>query len=433
MQSRRARAVAIAAGVTLVLAISGCTGATPEEEEETGPVTITFESWGEVQDVVDLFNETHDDVQVEFTQVPGADQAYAGYRASIEAGNAPDVGSMAFDQITTFAVEGNLEDVGEYVSDSKEEFATWAWDSVSPGGTSYGLPVDTGPVAFIYNKTIFDQLGLTVPTTWDEFRETAAAVKAADPSKVLMNVPSDAAAFASLLWQNQAKWFAIDSDAWAVDINGSPSVEVADYWNDLYADGLVGFAQGGAFGPDTYAAFDSGQVLAAIGAAWYPSVLAANMSASSGQWAVTPLPQWNSDAPSAGNWGGSGIVALKGTDHPEQAAEFITWYSTNQDALDILVGQNGIFPASKTGLASPVLDEPQEFFGGQPYFQVYRDVAPTVDPSWTWGPVMGTTYGTLGESLAGALSAKTDLAASLDTTQDATVSAMTDLGLSIAE
>ena len=58
---------------------------------------------------------------------------------------------------------------------------------MSPDGKAvYGIPQDTGPMALLYNKKIFDQYGLTVPTTWDEFAQQAEKLAQASGGKVKM-------------------------------------------------------------------------------------------------------------------------------------------------------------------------------------------------------------------------------------------------------
>ena len=45
---------------------------------------------------------------------------------------------------------------------------------MSPDGKAvYGIPQDTGPMALLYNKKIFDQYGLTVPTWQNESLKNA--------------------------------------------------------------------------------------------------------------------------------------------------------------------------------------------------------------------------------------------------------------------
>ncbi|MEL4424118.1 extracellular solute-binding protein, partial [Shewanella algae] len=48
---------------------------------------------------------------------------------------------------------------------------------VCPGRTS-ALPYSVMAASVIYNQEIFDRLGLSVPTTWDELVQTAETLKA---------------------------------------------------------------------------------------------------------------------------------------------------------------------------------------------------------------------------------------------------------------
>ena len=66
----------------------------------------------------------------------------------------------------------------------------------------YAIPQDTGPMMFYYRDDLFTQLGLTVPTTWDEYAATARALHTADPSKFLGTFSAnDAGWFAGLAQQ----------------------------------------------------------------------------------------------------------------------------------------------------------------------------------------------------------------------------------------
>ena len=40
-----------------------------------------------------------------------------------------------------------------------------------------GIPFSTNDIGVIYNKAIFKEQGLTIPTTWDEFIKLAQKVK----------------------------------------------------------------------------------------------------------------------------------------------------------------------------------------------------------------------------------------------------------------
>jgi raffinose/stachyose/melibiose transport system substrate-binding protein len=54
---------------------------------------------------------------------------------------------------------------------------------VSVGGKIYGAPLGTSSAGgILYNKAIYQKLGLSIPTTWDQFISNSEKIKAQDPS-----------------------------------------------------------------------------------------------------------------------------------------------------------------------------------------------------------------------------------------------------------
>ena len=63
-----------------------------------------------------------------------------------------------------FALGKSLTDLAGYGADNlKADFTPGPWNSVHSGGGVYGLPMDSGPMALFYNKTVFDKYDITVP------------------------------------------------------------------------------------------------------------------------------------------------------------------------------------------------------------------------------------------------------------------------------
>lgn len=96
--------------------------------------------------------------------------------------------------------------------------------TVSAEGDVFGVPVGTGlGGGVLYNKTVYDELGLSVPTTWDEFAANNDAILAAGIPPVLQtygdtwtsqlfvladyyNVQTEVPDWAELYTTNQAKY-----------------------------------------------------------------------------------------------------------------------------------------------------------------------------------------------------------------------------------
>ena len=163
---------------------------------------------------------------------------------------------------------------------------------MSPDGKAvYGIPQDTGPMALLYNKKTFDQYGLTVPTTWEEFAQQAEKLAQASNGKVkLCNYfPTHAPWFISLAWASGAELFKTEGDSWVQMLNHPACEKVLTYWDGLIKKKLVSTIPG--FSAEFYNAVGSGQIASSIEAAWGPGVLAASLNdKTSGEWRVAPLP-----------------------------------------------------------------------------------------------------------------------------------------------
>ena len=112
-------------------------------------------------------------------------QAYSGFLDTVYNAVANGVGpNMIINYASTaadYVKDGLVVDLSKYVFDEEIGMAD-VYNSLpesikaetvgfSDGGM-YALSAVTGPIFFI-NKTIYDELGLTAPTTWEELAENS--------------------------------------------------------------------------------------------------------------------------------------------------------------------------------------------------------------------------------------------------------------------
>ena len=84
-----------------------------------------------------------------------------------------------------FALADSLVDLSQYGFDELEDdYSASTWGSVNVDGKLVGLPQDSGPMALFYNKAVFDQYGIAVPTTWDEYVDAATPAARGRPDEV---------------------------------------------------------------------------------------------------------------------------------------------------------------------------------------------------------------------------------------------------------
>lgn len=110
----------------------------------------------------------------------GGEQAMTVLRARVTAGNPPTAVQMLGFDILDWAEEGALADLNA-VADAE------GWDDVVPGALQYfakhdgkwiSAPVNVHSTNWVWaNKSVLDNLGLAVPTTWDEFVAAMQAVQ----------------------------------------------------------------------------------------------------------------------------------------------------------------------------------------------------------------------------------------------------------------
>ncbi|OWP23588.1 sugar ABC transporter substrate-binding protein [Microbacterium sp. AISO3] len=161
--------------------LAGCAG-----DAAGGKTEISFLMWGDggdaqqaYQDVIDAFEDTNPDIAVnaEFFNTNDYDNIL---KTRLSGGAGPDVYGFDLGNIETFVADGfaaDLSDGGEsYLSKLNPEAAE---DAQREGGT-YNLPISLSGNGIIYNKALFDQVGITEePTTYTELLAASEKLKAA--------------------------------------------------------------------------------------------------------------------------------------------------------------------------------------------------------------------------------------------------------------
>lgn len=411
-----------------LVALAGCSSSTAEKS--SGPVTIEYLGWvSGLKDSIKIWNEKNPDIQVKLTTTTGSSAANPLIRAGVQAGNAPCLTQMAYFSIPSFVADDLLEPVTEQAASYKSDFLPWTWSSVSPGGKTYGIPQDTGPMVMYYNQTEFDKYGLSVPTTWDEYAADAKKVHAADPSVSLgFFGTDDVGNYAGLVAQAGGSWTKIDGKQWKVGINDAGAQKVADYWQGLISSGDIVATP--RFDAGIYPLFDQGKILTMIGASWNYASFPANVPNQSGQWRIAPMPNWGKDA--SANSGGSASVVLKGCKYPAQAVKFAAWLNSSEASLNYLSSPTigGLYPAAKKALDYKIVNSDVDYYGGQNIFKTFAKSSALVDTSWQYGPTYEQTSTAFSDGFAAVKTGAKTLSEVSDDVQASTLKDMKSRGIS---
>lgn len=177
------------AALMLALAlVMGAAGAAVAEDKVKVTIWHTFTKAQEeyINKAVSDFNASQDKVVVEALTQP-----YSGFTDSVynavNEGIGPDIIFNYASEAAKYVDAGQLADLSQYIYDEEigiKDFDASLVEGVMNGevkafsdGLIHYLPAyTTGPI-FFYNKTLFDELSLSVPTTWEEMEAACRVIK----------------------------------------------------------------------------------------------------------------------------------------------------------------------------------------------------------------------------------------------------------------
>ena len=439
---RTAAALTAATCSLALLTACGSSGsAAPSASTGNGgkPVTITFWGWAKgTADVVAAFNASHQDVHVDFQEIPsGVKGGYAKIADAEKAGNAPDLFNVEYGKLPDFVSQGFVQDITKQIPDSiRSQYLPQTMGMTTLGGETWALPLDASPQALFYRRDLFAKAGITTaPATWADFRADAVKLKAAEPStRIATFFPDDPSTLEALAWQNGAQWFSTQGDTWHVALKDANTAKVAGYWQDLIGSDLVNVMP--SFSQQWTSSLQKGTTAAYLGAAWGGGVLESTLKGAagqSGQWGVAPIPSWDGQ-PASGMVGGSTFAVSKNSKNTAAALEFSEWATTTADGIKARInsGTSSMFPAAPSLVATAKSAFDTTFYGHQDIYSIFVAGASSIRQGWTWGPAMGTTNGSLTDSF-GKVAGGTTIQSALQTAQQATVSDMTNAGLKVTQ
>jgi len=432
---------AVAATALTVGALTACSGGNAggaaggsaddiEKALEAGG-EITYWSWtpsAEAQ--VKAFEAKYPKVKVNYVNAGTNTEEYTKLQNAIKAGSgAPDVVQIEYYAFPQFALSDSLVDLSSYgFADLKGDYATGPWGSVNFDGKLYGLPQDSGPMALFYNKSVFDQYGIAVPTTWDEYVAAGEKLHAADPTKYITADNGDSGFTTSMIWQAGGTPFKTSGTDVTIDLQDEGSKKFADNWNRLIEGGLISNTP--SWSDEWFKGLGDGSIASLVIGAWMPGVLESSVKDGSGKWAVAPIPTYDGKAVTAEN-GGGGQAVTKQSKNPALAAGFLKWLNNDDESLKIFA-ESGGFPSTTAQLSDPAfVDKKSDYFGGQQINQVLTQASSEVREGWSYLPFQVYANSIYGDTVGQAYSKKSDLNAGLTAWQDQLVQYGNDQGFSV--
>ncbi|RUT31970.1 extracellular solute-binding protein [Paenibacillus zeisoli] len=336
----------VLAGVLAMSMLSGC-GSKSDGGASGDAVKIEFfqnktEAKATFDKLIAKFNSANPNIKVTQVNPPDAETVL---KTRVAKKQIPDViGIGATDTYSTLSKSGLFED---FSSDPLTKNIQPAYLDMLKAQTGLselnGIPFSTNANGVIYNKAMFKEMGLTVPTTWDEFMATAQKIKDAGKVPFYLTLKDS--------WTTLIPFNGMEPGVVGIDFfkqRKEGTVTFKDKFREV-ADKqlqLLSFGQKDMFGKgynDGNVAFAKGQSVMYLQGVWaIPEIQKANPSIELG---VFPFPATNDPSKNKLVSGVDTLLTVsKSSGHKAEAKKFIDFLLQSDNAKQYITEQKA-FPA----------------------------------------------------------------------------------------
>lgn len=359
----------------VMLAFATCNNSKKSSDGRTVLDMLWFNDAGEgasLNRLVDLYEAEHPDIDINVIDLP-YDAINDRLRNSVLGGKPPALARTM--NLGTF--ERYLVDLSEYLG---PEFA----DNFNEGGLNFvingkilGAPMDITVNGLVYNKTLFDQAGITVPQnedeiwTWEEWKDAMRRVMQNSDAEYGIVIDTSIHRLCTLVYQTGASM--LTSDLKQSNYGHPGWIRALNFYKSLVDEGLMPVGiPGGSENPAQL--FRTGKVGMHLAGNWLVGQYKNEIT--DFEWGFTYLPK---DARRSSVPGGKYIAAYKGSGVEKEAAEFIEWISRREN--------NAVFISENYFVSQVRGNEHLDYdFGGE-WFEIFASdmAASGLQPGKEWG------------------------------------------------
>lgn len=288
-----------------------------------------------LQEIVDDYNKSQDDVKVKLTSVPDPGTVL---KTRIANGEAPDVINI-YPQNADFkgwASDGQFVDLTEE-SDILDNLNDGAAEAYAVDSKIYNIPLTTNVSGIYYNKDAFADLGIEVPNTLEEFQAIVKKIKddGRTPFAEALGDSWTVNGFGQLAWiqsaggAKEANDYLRFSDKGAITATDEVTKNVAAYLDLLAGNGQSN--SDGALYADTVAAFAEGKALMMANGSWALTVI--NQQEPNFEVGFFPMPGLTADAPTMTVGAADMAVSISANSKNVDAAKDFVNYLSSAEAM----------------------------------------------------------------------------------------------------
>jgi multiple sugar transport system substrate-binding protein len=388
--------IAVAALSALVLTASAACGSS-SGGSDSKTITVAYQKFGnfialdkQLQKVKQQYESAHPGYTVKLNPIEATENDYYTKLSLMNRSpkTAPDV--MYED---TFLV--NTDIAAGFLTPLDDQIKNWAdWSQFTDAskaagkaqdGKTYGIPMGTDTRALWYNKTLFQQAGISVPwqpTSWNDILATARTLKQKLPGVTPLNVYSGKGAgegstmqgFEMLLYGTKSTLYNNDSKKW---ITSSPGFnDSLNFIKTIFDEKLAPTPQD-ALDPNfgtTLAAdlIPNNKVAINLDGSWLSSTWLTSGSKPWPQWndvmAQAAMPTQNGEAPGKTSMSGGWLLSVGSHTKNKQAAfDFVTTALNKQNSTEYDIGAGQI--AERNDVA-----QDQAYLASNPTLKFFTDL-----------------------------------------------------------
>lgn len=325
---------------------------------------ITYWTWWNFDAGVELFEQSHPDIEVEVVQM-GPWDLHDKLLVSLASGvGAPDVAQLVIRRFDAYSRTNTLVDLTPYVADLKDDYAPAQWNLTQYDGKTWGLPTDVGPSVLFYRSDIMAEHGIDGQfATWDDYIE--AGKKVSDGYQYMLPVfsPSGQWGVANFFMYLQSRGGNVYTEDGQVIRDNPLLKDTLQWYYDLVDKHEIGYPVP-FFTPQFWAGFESGRLVT------YPTHIPEGVGNLpnfapdlAGKWDVAPWPRWSDDAPAqSGTWGGNVLAVPAQSKNQEAAIKFVRWLAGSVEGQLAIYNLLGGWPVYEPALEHPDLNKPNPYF-----------------------------------------------------------------------
>ena len=356
VKTRYSASALIGLSTVVALTLSSCGGG----GDDDGEVNLRFMWWGSdhrhaiTEEIIELFEDENPHVSIE-TEYGGFDSYWDSLATQSAGGQAPDIFQMNEQSLREYADRNALLELDQV---DVSEFDEAAVENGMVEDSLYAITMGINAQVLVANPELFDEAGMELPDdetwTWDDFAETVEELNASLDEPFGFTGAGGHAELQTWIRQ-QGKHLSREDGSLGFEVedavgyfeflegvmnqDGAPSAEL------LQEQGNVSPEQGlTATGQAALSTFWSNE------AVFLADTVGHEME-------LLRYPSHTGEAADAEPWYRSSMFlsVSSGTDHPEEAQEFIDFFMNSEEAAMVNLVERGIPP--NTEIQDVVVDE----------------------------------------------------------------------------